>query len=147
MKRVLELPPAGGIHVRSNGRVQIDFADAEPGRVALELALLRVELCDMVVVRTTSGRHVVRLLRGQVPTNASAVWRDDRLELSLSSVALEGLLGFFLKYYRDGMADVDHVDLEARAPEVEGGIVDVMVRVGRSAPPVSGEEARKRLGL
>jgi hypothetical protein len=46
---------------------------------------------------------------------------------------------------RDGMAEVDHIDLELTRQTHEA--VDLCIMYPSSAPPVSPEEARRRLGL
>lgn len=60
---------------------------------------------------------------------------------------LDYLLHFFLKYYRDGFAEVDHVDLEAVKSGIEGGDFSITVSVSEAAPPVTGEDAIRRLKL
>jgi hypothetical protein len=50
---------------------------------------------------------------------------------------------FFLRYFRDGFAEVDHVDIDDTANA--GGYLTFVV--SEFAPPVSPDEAKRRLGL
>lgn len=52
---------------------------------------------------------------------------------------------FFLKYYRDGVAEVDHLDLEAVDAETGHEEIYITFQVSESRPPLSPEEAKKRL--
>lgn len=61
--------------------------------------------------------------------------------ICLSSNALDYLRCFFLKYFRDGFAEVDHVDIDDE--QHEGGYLTFSVL--ESALPVSSAEVRKRL--
>lgn len=148
MKRVLLLSPPGSIESVDQELVSLNMAGLEPGHISLELSLLKEQLCDSVLLRSdrsTPGSVLFRV--GGGPARAYATWFEDRLELTLAWSELEYWLAFFLKYYRDGMADVDHLDLEAERLDAPGRIVDVVVRVGAYAPPIDSGEARRRLGL
>ena len=63
--------------------------------------------------------------------------------ICLSPTALDYLRCFFLKYFRDGFAEVDHVDIDDE--KNDGGYLTFSVL--ESSPPVSSDEVRKRLGL
>jgi len=56
---------------------------------------------------------------------------------------LDYVYDFFLKYYRDGVADVDHLDLEATTES--GDEVYITFQVPESKVPLSPAEAKKRL--
>ncbi|HLJ85253.1 MAG TPA: hypothetical protein VKZ53_00430 [Candidatus Angelobacter sp.] len=52
---------------------------------------------------------------------------------------------FFLKYYRDGLAEVDHLDLEAIDAETGSNEIYVTFNVSESKAPMTPEEAQRRL--
>jgi hypothetical protein len=66
-------------------------------------------------------------------------------QLEITKGDVEYLLQFFLKYYRDGMADVDHIDLDAVNADTGDKGLYVTFRVQHSKPPVTPEEAQRRL--
>jgi hypothetical protein len=51
---------------------------------------------------------------------------------------------YLLRYFRDDVAEVDHIDIEAIFQDRDGYII---FKVGEYLPSVSGEEARRRLGI
>lgn len=123
-----------------------DLGDTPPSLLVLELCLLQESLVERVALRAERGDWVVRLGRASAPDHTSFRWyAERRLEVLLGGVELSRWLAFFLRYYRDGCAEVDHIDVEGAA--TGGGRFDLVLRVGRSDAPVSAEEARRRLGF
>jgi hypothetical protein len=51
---------------------------------------------------------------------------------------------YLLRFYRDGVAAVDHIDVEAK---IEGTNGYITFYVESFVPPVTEQEARRRLGL
>jgi hypothetical protein len=66
------------------------------------------------------------------------------LRLSITPTEARLWLHYFLRAFRDGSAEVDHLDCEFRGEE---GLVDLVIRVENAKPPASAAEARRRLGL
>jgi len=73
-------------------------------------------------------------------------WRGGRASLALPPRDLEYWLCFSLKAVRDGVAEVDHLDLDA-LPSDDHSRHSVVVKFPASVPAVSATEARRRLGL
>ena len=130
----------------SNSGVVVDLYDSPAGPIALSLCLLRHALVDAVVFRPQKGAWVLRIVRAE-ESDESWVrkYGDLRVEVRLGLRELERWTFFFLRYYRDGMAEVDHIDTSARWDY--GGECDLTLKVSKYTPPVSEEEARRRLGL
>ena len=63
--------------------------------------------------------------------------------LSLTNCGLDYMRSFFARYYRDGVAEVDHIDFETDEPRM-GYII---VTVDESAAPVSSDEVKRILGI
>ena len=123
-----------------------DVANSPPGPVALGLALLHEELIDKLSLRPSTGRWTLRLHRsGRACDSRLSRYGEQRLELALSQLELERWLVFFLKYHRDGQAEVDHLDVETTW--TTGVPCDLVLKVSQFAAPVSADEARRRLGL
>jgi hypothetical protein len=58
---------------------------------------------------------------------------------------LDYLRNFFLKYYRDGVAEVDHLDLEADDDQNEDSKIYITFKVPDSRTPMTPGEAKRRL--
>jgi len=54
---------------------------------------------------------------------------------------------FLLKYYRDGRAEVDHIDIDLYAPYSGVEVGTLILRAGDSAPGMTAEEAMRILGI
>lgn len=113
---------------------------------SLGLALLKLGLINAFVVGTMDGLHKIDLqVSASTPTDRiQCNLSPDGISLRLTSNSVDYLLAMCLKYYRDGYAEVDHADLEAT---LEPGDEDayITIKFADFAPPVSAEEAKRRL--
>jgi len=107
-------------------------------------------LTETLIVSEDHGRKRLELQMVGTPgvnVRSQANLGPETTELRITPSDLDYLLHFFLKYYRDGVAEVDHLDLQVSSGtsgEPESYITFV---VPDAVLPVSEEEARKRLGL
>ncbi len=86
----------------------------------------------------------LQVVRGEV------LWQVGGLLLSISLNELEYWLQFFLRYYRDQIGEVDHIDSDITyiAPRSNSRKSLLLVfRVPNAKPPLDEEELRRRLGL
>lgn len=137
---------AGGNGVESS--VKLCLAAPLLDRLCIGLSLLREGLIDSLdLVSATDSRQTFRLQRAERVT--SIALRNGKLVLALNEVELERWLFFVLRTVRDGgVAEVDHIDVDAVSEDDNfTGTTTVMVAFPSSAPPVSPEEARRRLGM
>lgn len=114
----------------------------------LGLCLLKEGLIDSLTVAEERGEDTVEiqvLAKPKIPGRANASLRSNRTQLEIPRTSLEYLQAFFLRYYRDEIADVDHIDLEAI--DLDSGKQDeyITFRVPDSKPPASPAEAERRL--
>jgi hypothetical protein len=133
--------------VRHDSGLSLDLS-FEPAAIrdcSLGLVLLKERLIEVFVIAELTGRSALELRRsGQAGGRARASLGGSTSRLALSDSELDHLVHFFLKYLRDGVAEVDHVDVQALSGDDE---CYVTFNVNESAPPVSPSEARRRLGL
>lgn len=110
--------------------------------VCLCLQLLQDSYVDAFTTRNPEDGQSLELYRGEISTVQSG--RKHRQHaVSLNPQALSYVLAFFIRYYRDGYATVDHIDIED-----EKRVGDyITFRVKEYTPPLSAEEARRRLGI
>jgi hypothetical protein len=114
----------------------------------LGLCLLKEGLIDSLTVAEERGEDTVEirvLAKPKIPGRANASLRSNRAQLEIPRTSLEYLQTFFLRYYRDEIADSDHIDLEAI--DIDSGKQDeyITFRVPDSKPPASPAEAERRL--
>lgn len=146
MKHEVSLADEASLVERSSNRVVCDLASSLPGPISLGLTLLSEGLAEEVILRPVSGAWILSLHEAAVPRDIQLRRFDvNAIAVSLGRIALEAWLVFFLKYYRDGRAEVDHLDFEAAWDT--GDACDFTLKVALHKPPVSADEARRRLGL
>lgn len=121
------------------GRVVLDLAGSVPGPVCLGLALVRENLVDGLLCRTGAGDWVVRVGRSADPRAIGFRWYEqNRFEVVLGDQELQRWLSFFLRYHRDGVPEVDH--LEVAGTLDAGESCQLVLLIGNAAPPFAGEE-------
>jgi hypothetical protein len=104
------------------------------------LQLLQENLVEAFILFHNDASHKIEFRI--VTAGRSSVKGDEaRLEVSLASADLDFVRPFFLRYYRDNVAEVDHLDIETD----NGGYITFSVE--EFVPPVSAEEVRRRLHL
>jgi hypothetical protein len=114
----------------------------------LGLCLLKERLIDSLTVTEDGGGRAVKLqvlANPKIPGRISASFGSDRSQLEIPTTSLEYIQAFFLRYYRDEMADVDHIDMEAIDAATGKQDEYVIFRVPDSKPAVSPAEAGRRL--
>lgn len=146
-RRDVQLPTDGGVVRVGDSMFEISFGSMPPEVVAAELRLLVDGLVPGISLRHPKQETKVRVLASDVQARARAAVSEHSLELAVSRTELLAWISFFLRYYRDGVAEVDHLDLEAELESDHAASVDVCLRVADFKPPVGEDEARKRLGL
>jgi hypothetical protein len=114
----------------------------------LGLSLLKEDLIETLAVSAERGKRKfeIELLASAGPTvRAQADFSSETTRLKITPNHADYLLHFFLKYYRDGAAEVDHVDVEAASPDEGSEGTYITFKVPDSSPPLSPEEAERRL--
>ena len=145
MNRRVELPIAISDKRVSYQRViTIDLGAVPIDEWCLNLCLLKEGLVDAV---TFAGKGRLRIEVDHTierARHARARSESGQVELFVHPEELDFWTSFFLKAYRDGMAEVSHIDVEAASiPDDEE--IYVTFLAGKSAPPMPGDEARKIL--
>jgi hypothetical protein len=114
-------------------------------RLCIGLCLLREDLIDSLDLVDVKGASRLRV---QQSTHATSILlRQDKIDLALDAIALEMWQHFTLRALRDGTAEVDHIDIEATLVGRTHEPVHLVIAYPSSAPPVSPDEVRRRLGL
>ena len=115
-----------------------------------ELSLCFCLLADGLVERliVTNGQSHMTLhfsLEKNLSRFSRVTIEPERCFVIFASNQLEHARLFFLKYYRDGAAEVNHIHLEATDSHTNAKNVDVTFVVPHFVQPLSADEAKKRL--
>lgn len=97
------------------------------GQFCLALTLLEWDLSSSVVFESNGRHFLIVSVDGAIHPSVGALaqWEPPRIRLRLSTNSLERWLAFALKYYRDGVGDVEHIDIDARSSP--GGDADTVL--------------------
>jgi len=106
----------------------------------VSLRLLAEKSRDSIIVPVQSRSEAVEIVR-DVKSRWDRNLALNRVVLRLTTVQISFMLDYLLRTYRDGIADVDHIDIE-----VDNGDY-VIVRSPEARAPLSADEAKRRLGL
>jgi hypothetical protein len=108
--------------------------------LSLALQLLLDNLVVAVVFRRLDSSEPIEF-RVATENQSHIEGGNGRLAVYLAASDLDFVRHFFLRYYRDGFADVDHIDIQ----NSDGGYTTFYAE--QSVPPVSAEEAKRLLGM
>jgi hypothetical protein len=115
----------------------------------LALCLLKEGLLSHVVI--TDRKETTKLKISVSPSKTLAVgevrWHDKYIDLIISRTELDAWLHFFLMYYRDGIGDVDHIDVDVTSNQGGSKNLFLVLMIPEARPPVSEAEVRRRLGM
>ena len=131
--------------------VSLTVSKGEVSDFALGLVLLQQALIDALSIRSPSGQMNLWLQcsltsRGVGKACAAVGVIDEaKVEVNFNTLAMEFVLTALLKYYRDAMAEVDHIDVEVQPADPGKRPFDLAIRFRDSVPPVSLAEAMRRL--
>jgi hypothetical protein len=116
--------------------------DHSIGPWCLGLTLLDRDLVAEVVIQDASGESVLLQRDPTIKRGDQGVvqWNKPMPRLMLTPETLDGWLDFSLKYYRDAIANVSHIDSELLSQPPQDGGTDVIIVVPNVRPPLSREE-------
>jgi hypothetical protein len=122
--------------------------DARISEWCLNLCLLEYDLIHSLIIvdEASSFRLIISRDPSPQPVGGGVQWGKQDIKLHVVHRELTFWLGFFLSYYRDGVADVNHIDAEI--PSLRGTKKFYLVlEVGKVRPPLTPEEAKRLYDL
>ena len=125
--------------------VEVKFQHEQIPAWTISLCLLEAGLIESLKLSSEQPPVTLQLaVAGNLPEGdrAQALWHEAGLALTLSTTELSYWTAFFLKYCRDNMGEVDHIDCEVRGPHG----LDLTLAVPYAQPPLSPEELKRQLG-
>jgi len=123
--------------------------DAEwSAKLVAQLRLLREELVDKIVWGSGQGTRIrvsfdgsTKLSRGEVHNSAIDA------SICLSKTDLEFAESYSLKYFRDSMAEVNHIDIPLYGSDRGLEVGTLVIKADQSSTPLSPGEAGRILGF
>lgn len=123
--------------------IRVPIETAEVPSLCCELVLLLYGKADRLVLK---GVHSQKLALTCGGDQSSATGQNPlSIPVNLSRRDLEFLLGFLVTWYRDGMAEVNHVDIQLQGDDVAGEDCMLVVEALSSQPPLTANEIEKLL--
>jgi hypothetical protein len=130
-------------------RISICLADEDVRDWCLGLCLLEHNLIPTLSLTSPAGSQL--MLTHDPRLHASergyVQWEHQTPTAALATNEIQCWLVFALKYYRDGIGDVSHIDSELIACGKEDERVDIIITVPRSRPGISPAELDRYLDL
>lgn len=127
--------------------LDVDLNEIDLPGWCLALCLLKEALTEKIALTGRKKLTITQASAKQLSGRAILNITSEPMELAISPTELDYWLSFFLKYYRDGQAEVDHLDVEAELLPQRKETAYVILRVRDARPAVPSEEAKKILGL
>ena len=115
-------------------------------RLVTELGMLKFRLVDQLDI---VGSNACQLELKIIPEGERSV--SPYIEMSgavaLPKGQIDFVMAFLLKYIRDRIGDVDHIDIALWDPGSGAEQGSFTVKIESARAPISGDEARRILGL
>lgn len=121
--------------------IDLPIAASDVVPLVCEIAMLLYGRSDQLSLLFDRGRKLV------VSIGESAVIgsNDSVSSVSLARNEVEFILGFLLTWYRDGVAEANHIDVELVGSQSAGRDCTLVITAEESQPPLSGDEAGRIL--
>lgn len=128
---------------RDEWSIHLSVDSGDVSILCCELSLLLFEKAKSLSLTTESGQKVVL----RVATEHSRVVAPNARSFSieLNPQDLENTVSYLLSWYRDGIAEVSHIDIDLAAESDWGANCTVVVQADQSKPPLSQEETTRLL--
>ena len=126
----------------------ISFSRSSIQEWCLGIILLKLHLIQTLIISNEHKQKCLEIQIFEAPERSSkskVILNSTSYWISISQTQVEYILSFFLKYYRDGIAEVDHVDLDAIDVENGNQEVGITITVPDFAPSMTPEELDRRL--
>ncbi len=150
MKKIMTIP-LEFVNYDQMWAIQIEIFPGKLSDWCLNLCLMEKGMIESLVLVDDDDkcRHKIIINLDPVLVHRGSVQiKDNKINISISTTELGHWLSFFLQYYSRGFADVDHIDVDLDSTSgYVGKEVSLMFKVTEYLPPLSSNEARRKLGL
>lgn len=119
--------------------VQVRCSVTDIAKLVLAFCLLRERLVSSFALTGAKGVKLEIRQKEESSSQAAISRSGEKVEIALPLVSIDMILHFYLIYYRDGLADVSHVDIET----IDGGYLTFFS--ADSKPPLSSKHLEEHL--
>jgi hypothetical protein len=115
----------------------------------LDLCLLENDLIQSVVITNDPGTFKLTISKNPSLSRTErgrVKWHSGGAEIQISQTELDMWCDYFLRYYRDGIANVDHIDVDI-SPKKDARGLFITFKVDSAVPSIPEKEARRKLNL
>jgi hypothetical protein len=130
--------------IPGDSEVIFELSPAETILIALEITLLLNGISDGVKIGTSTGPYIELTVNVSEKWAKAAMKAKNRIAFEIGKNQVEYLQMTLLRAYRDKVAEVNHVHIDGTLGEKE---MNLTVMFKESAPPMSGEDAKRIFGL
>lgn len=123
--------------------IELPVAASDVIPLVCEISLLLYGRSEQLSLLFDRGRKLVLSVR-EGESNVTGL-DDNPSSLSLNRSDAEFVLSFLLTWYRDGIAEANHVDVELVGSQAAGKDCTLVIMAEKSQPPLSGGEAERIL--
>ena len=123
--------------------IELPIAASDVVPLVCEITLLLYGRSDQLSLLFDRGRKlVISVCEGKSAVTGSD---DNPSSLSLNRSDAEFFLCFLLTWYRDRVAEANHIDVELVGSQSAGKDCTLVIKAEESQPPLSGDEAERIL--
>ena len=115
--------------------------------VLLELQLLEFGHTESCTLNSKDNTITVAFSHVKEKNQSIIERNGPRFQVGLTKNDIEFISSYLLQYYRDSLAPVDHVDIEVEGLNELARNGTLVIKTSNAIEPMSGDEARKILGL
>lgn len=125
---------------------RIKFFDEIIGEWCLRLCLLEQDIVKNFKITDSLGRYIFTIYKAKsIDKQRYKIFRKKRIDIYVFEIGYWAY--YFLKYYKNGVGDVNHIHGEFVSCRKKTKKLDLELEVCREKPPLTRKQMNKHLGL
>lgn len=113
----------------------------------MEIQLLDFNKTDYVTIKSDKSKECIVLSISDDDNESIIDYNGLKYSVKITRNEMGAIAAFILQYFRDLYAPVDHLDIETKHNGNLGSDSTFVIIADEFAQPISGEEAKKLLGI
>ncbi|MDT8716236.1 hypothetical protein IAI10_06170 [Clostridium sp. 19966] len=146
-------------YIETNGRIRLTGFESDDWEVLIriekedlitffmELQLLEFNHAECFTTKSLVTGKNINFMLVDMDEETRVELINDRIKVKLSHNDIGYISSFLLEYYRDSYAPASHIHIDVDNNSNIGKSGTITIEVSEYAPPMSGEEAKKILGI
>ncbi len=112
----------------------------------LELQLIDYNHLDSIIINSLKTKLNISISKCTDDKHSQIQLLNSRYHIRLAKNHIEAILSYLLQYFRDAFAPVSHMHIDIYNSNIDG-VGTFTIKASVFAEPMSGEEAKKILGI